>query len=244
MAALFAQALAAQPAAQSQQNDDPNVYLGGGKPLSPGMERNYTGPVEQAKYATLSQTIMDVYRWDPATKKANIAKIEKSLGIEIKNDGDLEDAWKYLATTSAKYLSAGQSLTPWDVLDLYSKDGVLGGKLGKTSTHTQVNLTDAATAKAWVSDIMRQKLGRDATAAEEREFTDLLNSQERAHPTISNSTTDPYGNTTSQTTTGGVTQAGIAEQYADSLKGDAEYGEYQGSTTFRDAFFNAIKSPV
>lgn len=97
-----------------------------------------------------------------------------------------------------------------------------------------------------VSQILRQKLGRDATMIEERNFIDSLKADEGAHPTVTSTTYDRMGNATNSTTSGGTSPAGFGEQYGDALRtsGNQEYAEYQGATTYHDAFIKAIKSPV
>jgi hypothetical protein len=152
-------------------------------------------------------------------------------------------------------LAAGKKITPWKAAELMSQGGgdrrygSSGGAFtgNRSSTSTSVDLTDPATAKAIMNDRLSQALGRAARPEELSQFVQVLNSAERANPTVTTSNTRyDQGEAVSQssTTSGGLTGAGRSQMVLDRAQALPEYGAVQAATTYFNATVDALDSPV
>lgn len=194
----------------------------------------------------------------------NIPGFKPGMGLpEIQKAWDmiLQDS----ITLSAKGASGGKKYTPWDVMDTYGKPGKFGtyveggweydlatgqriaykGKTKKTSKRTDVNLSSAEDVRAIAMQALRDALGRAPTTEEVARFKATVNAMERATPQVTTTTTELRPDiatgqveevSSSSTTTGGVSQAAIAETIAGSVEKSEEAGKYQAGTTY----FNAL----
>jgi hypothetical protein len=132
--------------------------------------------------------------------------------------------------------------------------GSAGGSSSSTSTNTtrQVQLTNPDSARQLVNNALDTYLGRRATAEESQAFLKALNQHEQANPSMQTSTTvsagtsDGKGNSVSQSSSdvmgsGGTSSSQFAEDWARAQEGSAEY---QASTTYLDAFMQALQNPM
>ena len=90
----------------------------------------------------------------------------------------------------------------------------MGGPTSHTSHSTSVHLSDITEAKGVLNQVFQNKLGRAVTDGEAKHFLGALNSQQKSHPSVtdSTSTTDAQGNSSSSSTS---TDSGFdASQYA------------------------------
>lgn len=198
----------------------------------------------------ITKSVVDMtnefYGWSDTQKASfrnRLALMNKSFLTAT--DDQLAQAWGDYVQQSANYLSAEQTVTPWDI---FSKDVALhGGSLGPTTKTTKTvdtNLTSRIDSDAIFKSAAQSLLGRAPTAAEYQAFYGNLNSQERANPTTSTTTTttDAEGNVTnSQRTSEGGLGAGGAQLIAQrQAEQNPEYGAYQASTTYMNALMQTI----
>jgi len=165
-------------------------------------------------------------------------------------------------------------LTPWDAIDLRgaggtpkgsgsgARNGTYTSSINETNTDTRkaIKLSSAQEARAFLMSAAERELGRAATADEIALFRSALNEQEKANATVVKSTstttgtnTDTYAdgiqtasnrdtNTSSSSTeTGGMDRGQFA---LDSARSAQDWAEFQTATTYMQAMFAALESPV
>lgn len=134
-----------------------------------------------------------------------------------------------------------------DAFGVRAKAGAGGGYKGPVTTVSEtesINLSDPSTARQFLDSALGQYLGRRPTDTEYQSFTKALNAAQEEAPSITESmtTTTPQGAGRSrvksrQRTTGGMSEAQFATEYARSQEGAAETAA--GTTGF-DVFLEAI----
>jgi hypothetical protein len=197
---------------------------------------------------TVQQTINRYYNWTDDEKQQlrnKLALVDKSALTA--SDSDIAKIWGDYAQQAANYLSAGQNITPWDIIakDITSRSGQPISKAGtRTETTSDTNLSSRIDSDAIFRSAAQSLLGRDPTAAENAKFQTLLNAQQEANPTTAtiSTTTDDQGNVTNQSRTsqGGVSAAGAAELARRQALANPEAGAYQAATTYFNAFKQAL----
>lgn len=188
-------------------------------------------------------------------------------GLLQQGAGDMEvySLWQSLVKQSSLYGAQGQPVGPLDILSGYVKGNSNGGwvKQGdfevnpltgekryigpkfKTTTQTNVNLTDPATARAIATKVFQDMLGRDPGQGEIAAYAQALAQSEAANPNQQVTTTQ-YDPTTgeatnsSSVTSGGVTAEGQQQLAADEIKKTKEYGATQAGTTYMNALLSAV----
>ena len=183
-------------------------------------------------------------------------------GLLKQGDGDMEASklWVNLVDQAANYGAQDKQVGPMDLLAGYVKANSAGGGwvkdpnnndfvvnpltgerkyVGpqfKTTTQTNVNLTDPATARAVATSVFQQLLGRDPGQNEIAAYAAALSQSEAQNPAQQSTTTqyDSQGNPvgSSSVTTGGVTSEGQQQLAADQIKKGKEYGATQAATTY------------
>lgn len=189
-------------------------------------------------------------------------------GLLKQGDGDMEASslWTKLVDQAALYGAQNKRVGPMDLLTGYVKANASGGqwvKQGdflvnpltgerkyagpqfKTTTQTNADLTDPATARAVATSVFQQMLGRDPGQGEIAAYAAALQQSEQANPQRATTVTqydmttgDPIA--TNTTTTGGVTSDGQALLAQDQIKKGKEYGATQAATTYMDAISKAV----
>jgi hypothetical protein len=190
-------------------------------------------------------------------------------GLLTQGAGDMEafSLWSSLVKQSSLYGAQDKPVTPMDILSGYVKGNSNGGwiKQGdfeinpvtgekryigpkfKTTTQTQANLTDPATARAIATKVFQDLLGRDPGQGEISAYAQALAQSEAQNPSTTTTTTQ-YDSTTgeatdsSSVTAGGMTADGQALLASDAIKKKAEYGATQASTTYLNALEQAVGS--
>lgn len=189
-------------------------------------------------------------------------------GLLTQGAGDLEafNLWQSLVKQASLYGTQNQHVGPLDILSGYVKANSNGGwvKQGNfevnpatgekryvgpkftTTTQSQVDLTDPATAKAVAVQAFQSLLGRDPNSGEIAAYASALAQAEQDNPATSvvisqhdPTTGDVVG--TSTTTAGGVTSQGQAQLAADRIKNTKEYGATQAATTYMNALQSAVR---
>lgn len=219
------------------------------------------GSGETDRPITSSQAMQEFYNWDEKERKRWVEYLLK-LGLISEDQADdfgvLRDWWKEAVAEAANFYQngSGKKLDPWQTLRfMYGNDEAvarrkkaLADNLPFTGTkvipRSSVDLTDPTQAKGLINDVLSQMLGRAANPEELSQFTATLNAAERANPEVTTtSTTYDAGEPVSSSTvsTGGLDRRQVMIDRAQSLP---DYGAYQAATTYADALFRAIQSPV
>ena len=206
------------------------------------------------------------FTWSAKSRQDFIAKGLLS-GLLTTGAGDMEASalWKNLVDQAANYGANGKQVSPLDILSGYVKGNGSGGwiKSGdfetnpvtgekryigpkfKTTTQTNADLTDPATARAIATSVFQDMLGRDPGQGEISAYAQALASSEQANPSTTTTTTqfDPTtGEATNSAavTTGGVTSEGQQQLASDEIKKKKEYGATQAATTYQNALEAAV----
>lgn len=208
------------------------------------------------------------FKWSTKQRQDFVAKGLLS-GLLTKGAGDLEGAqlWKQLVDQAALYGAQGAKVSPLDILSGYVKGNSSGGWVRdgdfetnpvtgekryigpkfKTTTQTNADLTDPATARAIATSVFQDLLGRDPGQGEINSYAQALAQSEQQNPSIATTTTsfDPVtGEATdsSTVTRGGITDQGRQQLAADEIKRGKEYGATQAATTYMNALEQAVGS--
>lgn len=121
-------------------------------------------------------------------------------------------------------------------------------------------------ARGLLNDMMSRELGRRAVASEVDRFQAALNLAQMNNPLVtsryttgtsnSNGMSQASGNSSNSSSSssgnsysnggeqGGVNQGQFAQDYVIDTDPQSEYGKYQAATTYANALFQAIRSPV
>ena len=197
-----------------------------------------------------------------------------AVGFDVSDNVKLRKAWQTAVVwASDSYTKGGRKITPWDAIDeLGATTGAASGSTGVNRTSIEnvndtkvgIDLSSAQTARSYLETAMQNATGRAPTSAEISNFREALNQMEQSNATVSRTTgtrtsgsretTTPNASGIATNITGGyssdntsTTQTGgmNREQYAlDTAKSASDYAEYQAATTYMDAMFRAIQSPV
>lgn len=231
----------------------------GGRPGKVLLDR--TMSVEEAK--------LDFRTWSEKKQQDFLAKLKLS-GLTPADAGPMEagKVWEGLVDEAAKYAAAKKNkISPMDILAMYVKNA--GGSqwvrqgdfevntatherryVGpqfKTTTQTRIDMSDPATARAVATKMFQDLMGRNPGRGEIGTFATALAQAERDNPLTETTTTeyrmgasdlDPVSSTS--VTSGGVSADAKALLAEDQIKADPEYGAVQASTTYMNAFENAV----
>jgi hypothetical protein len=207
---------------------------------------------------TLSEAQLEFYRWSKDDQSEwgdfllNLGLIEKD---EARDYEVLKNAWMVVLDEATGFTAAGKKLTPWDVARWMSNQNAQNGSkfsLGRgrssksftgTKARTDIDLTDPASAKALVNQVLSQALGRAANDDEVRKFTATLNAAERKSPTTTtfNIVDDEV---VGSTTSGGLAEAGKEQVLLDQAMQAPDYGAYQAARMVMSWLGQAIDAPV
>jgi hypothetical protein len=217
-------------------------------------------------WSTIDEATNQYFNWTQKQRDDFRAKGLLS-GLLTQGAGDMEtySLWSTLVKQSALYGAQDKPVTPLDILSGYVKNNSNGGwvKQGdfevnpatgerryigpkfKTTTQTQTNLTDPATARAIATKVFQDLLGRDPGQGEIAAYANALSQSEQQNPSTTTTTTQ-YDPTTGEATDsssiseGGVTADGQALLASDAIKKKKEYGATQAATTYQNALEQAV----
>lgn len=219
------------------------------------------------QWMTIDDATNAYYSW--TQKQRDDFRAKALVGGLLKfGDGDVEAStlWGKLVQQAGNYGAQNIPMSPMDLLAGYVKQNSAGGqwvKQGnfetnaltgetryvgpqfKTTTASNINLTDPATAKALATSIFQQLLGRDPASGELSSYADALNQAEVQNPSQQTTTTQ-YDMTTGQATntssvtSGGLTDAARQQLAEDEIKKKPEYATNQAATTYMNAFEQAV----
>lgn len=200
----------------------------------------------QAAFAKipLSQLVSQWYTMDQASKDKFEAQLATAgYKIETFSDADLGNLWASYAGQAAAYNEQGRNMTLWDVLAMDARNHQVAKPVTTTHTDVSTNVSNYQDTHALFMSAAQSLLGRAPTTAETKAFQNTLNAYQRANPTktTQTSTTDAMGNTSSTTSTsGGTTQAGLSDLAQQQAQQNPDYGAYQAATTYFNALLGAI----
>jgi hypothetical protein len=201
-----------------------------------------------AKEVGLQEAVADWYKWSDA-ERAGFAKRLYGLGL-ISDPNDLYGqngafaGWQNAVQTASNfYMAAGRKVTPWQAVDLMANTA--GGPQSKTQTNTSrsFNIPTVEDAHVATKQIFQALMGRDPDKNELDRYGSMMSAYAQKHPTVTKQTqtTDIHGNTTSSSTSsGGYSAAGVTDMLSDRAKADPEYGSYQAATTYFNALIGAM----
>ena len=212
---------------------DPVVYL------SKEQEK-----LSQANWPTLSQAKYDYATSKPKVMNALFSIADKYYGKGQWDIDYLEGLWDRALKINVAELKKGNRIPALEVFDKLFEQaaaagialGGKGGGGGSPDITKSISLTDPQTAETLIDQALQQYLGRKASNAEIEDFRKSLTRAEKKAPVEVN----VVGGDTS-VRSGGFNPAVFAQQYAEGMKGAAEY---QAATTFLDAFIGAIRPRV
>lgn len=185
--------------------------------------------------------------------------LDKVYGKGNWTSKEVNDLWKYSVKQGANAVAiyGAGAPTPEQLMmeripslaqNGLRPDGTLAKGVGgaggvSVSFQKSVRLTDPGSARKLVDTALGQYLGRSATPEEQKTFFKALNVQEQAAPTMTKSTTNTSGrsSSTSSVTTGGFDPSVFAEEYAQGQEGA---GEFQAATSLLDTFIKSIGAKV
>lgn len=134
----------------------------------------------------------------------------------------------------------GQHITPDELLASLTKS-----VKSKTTTSTNVNLTNPVQARQALTTAFGDKLGRKPTDQEVLTFTSELNSYEKSNPNVSTTTTDASGqDVTNQTTTDKGTGSlnFVNDRALDTAQNDPRYAPEYHAAQVLDFYNLALQS--
>lgn len=158
----------------------------------------------------------------------------------------LREAVKNVAkvVTEANYSVLRAGVTdPSQYIDVndYIRNAKFRNATTGSTTSTTTSLTGRGGAAIYATNAAREYLGRNPTKKEIDKFTNALNAAERAAPTVTTTTPQTGGGTSTFTTTGGVSGQIEAEEF---MRRQPGAGSYQIATNYFDAFIRAIGNPT
>jgi hypothetical protein len=195
---------------------------------------------------TLQDAVADWYSWSPSERSAFGQKAYRLGLIKDPNDyGSVFSVWQSSVQEASNFYSfGGKKITPWQALDVIGGSGPNGGKpTTQTNTSRSFNIPTVQDAHAVTRQMFQSLVGRDPDANELDRYASMMTGYAQKHPTVTKQkqTTDVHGNTTSSSTTsGGYTQAGLQDMLGQEAKADPEYGAFQSATTYMNAMISAM----
>lgn len=212
------------------------VYMGTQRTMvktRPGApERGFRG---QDSVLGTQQAEQEYYTWDQKKQNDFVSKAIVG-GLLNVGAGRIEGGslWKSLVGEAAKYFSAGQKVSPMDLLASYVKaagggnswttagvwkintvtgerqyqgPGTYLGNGTAQQVDTRVDLTDPDTAKAVATKLFQDLMGRDPGAGELTNFASALHTAEQSSP-VTQTTTTQYDMTTGQPISSSASSSG------------------------------------
>lgn len=229
----------------------PKVYFGQRQSGFTGLRDDKPG--EQIGVRTgddildLDAATSNFYSWSDVERDAWGKRLYKAGMLRDPDDFDgMLKAWAYAVEQAAGfYTHAGRKITPWQVIDLLdSGEGPQGGPKTTKSTSKAYQIPSESEARAAITAIFQDQLGRDPTDGELSRYRSMWIGQARQNPavTTTTTTTDPSGNTSSSSTTsGGFDPRGFLVQEA---QGDPEYGALQSATVYYNVLEQLARSSL
>lgn len=255
----------------SAAQDDPPVFMGGGNVVTQNERAGSVHRTPNRKdipghgfVKPMSEVADQWYEWQDVDRQKWADHLIDAGVIDEEDRYDyskLQQIWTAMVQESAGYTSRGKQVSPWDAAVLYGggdENGNTAASLGRqaageeplqrytqSSRSRNIDVTDPATAKALVNQVLGKLLGRNANDDEVRALTSTLNDAERDNPRITDTKTkyelrddeSGYDTTTTSRSHGGIDAGQVLSDVAED---DPEYGAYQAATTYWGALEAAL----
>lgn len=241
---------------RADSRTDRQMVLGAPNPAKTG------SGTPQGSLATMAMNLP--YEWlsnNPKKLQQMYAKAEAASGQPIRSLEDFLGVWSkavQIANGSWQATDAGKNgspLTPYDALDLMTREGQKYGFAGganangsKTTTSTSTSVNKLSDGDTWsvLQDAATKALGRAPTHAELRDFAAHANSIAVHNPTHvrTTTTTDANGNSSSHSTTQQGADAADYQLAAQNQTATPEAGAYQAASTYYNAMLQGLSAIV
>ena len=259
------QQLAQSLASSGGETSSGLVYMGQ-QQFRPSGNEEHGSTLTQDNWMNADEAALQYNSWSRKKRQDFVAQA-KIGGLLSPEGGEVEGAqlWRMLVEEASYYgINQDKKVSPWDILSSYVEQSGASGEWVKdpsdpnfevnrltgerryvgpqfeTTTQTNFDYSDPATARAIATSIWQQMMGRDPGAGELEKFAAALHSAESSSPVIASTTTeyDPVTgeavNSTTETT-GGMTDTGRAYLAENRVKGTQEYADVQAGTTYANA---------
>tara|TARA_R110000868_G_scaffold109614_4_gene297847 strand:+ start:1481 stop:2629 length:1149 start_codon:yes stop_codon:yes gene_type:complete len=148
----------------------------------------------------------------------------------------VKSAWDTYGQLSLDYARAGNTISPWQLLDI--QKGLTGGAGGTTTTRDE-----SLMAKSDIRSITKQQLSQSLGLADidDESFKQILKivrRKEAKNPTITTRTTT--GNTSVTKTKQGYGRSDVAADAEEWAKQDPRYADFQTANVFGNALIGAL----
>jgi hypothetical protein len=208
---------------------DPMVYLGMLPHTEmPGSSSYYTA-IAQGQYDNtmkLSEASQQYYNWDDKTKNKFLSQLNLA-GYDTSKmlDSQAAQLWAGYAEQAGKYYASGSKMTPWDILakDRMAREKYMNTPRTVNQTSTSYDMSTRGDAHAIFLQAAQSLLGRDPTKSEITSFQRALNDYEKAHPTVTTTTSNYLGDqlqSQTSTTKGGVKEGARQIMATEDVKAD------------------------
>jgi hypothetical protein len=256
---IFAESLAAAASAGSQSTSKADqeaamrLYYG----------KRYNGSGMQKSFVSVNEAINDFYSFSD-TDRINLGRTMYQYGL-ISDANDYTSilrTWQQAVGEAARFYNSRsrREVSPYDALaimaglrtDGRNSKGGYGNPRGggsaaparpttRTTRSKSYNIPSATEAKALITNIFRDQVGRGPSDAEVARYTSMFVGAAKRNPTVTTQTArfDSTGALTSQksTSSGGVNLETVG---TDEVQDDPEYGAYQAATQYMNALLRAI----
>lgn len=222
---------------------------GGARPRNLPM----SGTVRGERIGTDLEAVLNLpYRWVNDKKKMDklFSAVSAATGKPVTDFFSALSVWQdavkasnqsWVGTNGGKN---GTPLSPWEALNLMSRTpGGYGNSTSapKTETHRSVSEVSDGAAWSFINDAVTRLLGRAASTSEVQEFASKANRIAADNPTVTTTTTDGKGNTTSKTK-GGIEAGDLELAARNTANRDSEAGAYQAASTYYNALLGTLSS--
>lgn len=150
-------------------------------------------------------------------------------------------AFSTLLMETARSSTSNKMLTWQDMLDQRITEAETSATEKTTTSSVANSITTKESGRGVIWDAFKSAVGRDPSESEINKFMDHLNAKERANPSISTTTTDAQGNSTTSTT-GGFDAAAQADTVRQEVMSNPHYAEHQAIANYMPMLDNAMKA--
>lgn len=202
------------------------------------------------------------YTWSEKEREAAYKRVSEAVGQPIRAFDQFNQIWASAVKTAQQSWTAtnggksGSPLSVWDVFDLAKREGAkygygaggAGGGGSQTTVSHSSSVEKLSDGTTW--QILKQAatagLGRAPTHNELQRFASKANQVASSHPTKTTTrTTSSAGGSNSHSTTKQGASAGDYQLAAENqINANPEAGAYAAATTYANALFQGLESPV
>lgn len=200
--------------------------------------------------STVAEAQNSIRSWSKAEQDAFAQSVYKMGLVKDPNDWlAVVAVWEAAVSEAASWYAAGNTgMTPWSVLPLLAtstnKPGAGGSTGPKRTSQESTSIPTVLGAKATITAMFQNALGRDPSKGELDRYTNMLVGTAKKKPTVTTTdySYDKNGQIidTKSNTTGGFDSGDQQQAVTDSVKGTKEYGAYQAATTYYNTLMQMV----